>query len=121
MQKNGVKVTGVQMDVLCDGKGKLHKLSPNSPIPHMVEGNGKYQIAKPAEQPKLQVEVQVDIKTYREFGMADKLQKKFTNRQGKFVKPPKAVFTADTGAQVDCVARNQLKRLGLSEKDLLEA
>ena len=87
----------------------------------MVEVNGKYQIAKPVEQPKLQVEVQVDIKTYREFGMADKLQKKFTNRQGKFVKPPKAVFTADTGAQVDCVARNQLKRLGLSEKDLLEA
>ena len=37
------------------------------------------------------------------------------------VKPPKAVFTADTGAQVDCVARNQLKRLGLSEQDLLEA
>ena len=31
------------------------------------------------------------------------------------------MFTADTGAQVDCVARNQLKRLGLSEQDLLEA
>ena len=53
--------------------------------------------------------------------MTDKLQKKFTNRQGKFIKPPKAVFTADSGAQVDCVARNQLKRLGLSEQDLLEA
>ena len=67
------------MDVVRDEKGKLHKLSPNHPIPHILEINGKYQIAKPAEQPKLQVEVQVDITTYREFGMADTLQKKFSS------------------------------------------
>ena len=36
------RVTRVQMDVVRDGKGKLHKLSPDHPIPHMVEVNGKY-------------------------------------------------------------------------------
>ena len=43
--KTATKVTRVQMDVVRDGKGKLHKLSPDHPIPHMVEVNGKYQIA----------------------------------------------------------------------------
>ena len=50
-----------QMVSLMDSRGKKHNLSPNDMVPHMVDTNGELEIAKPESQPRIDIEIQVDI------------------------------------------------------------
>merc|ERR1712208_59245 len=105
---------------LMDSQGNKHILSPNDKIPHMVDNNGELEIATPEPQPRIDVEIQVDIAAYKQFGMECKLGKQFTDHRGRLFEPPKTSIVTDTGAQVDCLNKNKLKYLGLNESSLLE-
>ena len=94
---------------LMDSRGKKHKLSPNDMVPHMVDTNGELEIAKPEPQPRIDIEVQVDIAAYKHFGLECKLGKQFTDRKGRLLEPPKMSMVTDTGAQVDCLNKNKLE------------
>ena len=89
------------------------------PIPHLEEKFGAYVVAHPAGQPEMRVEVQVDVVAYKETGLQCKLNRNFTAKTGKPQVPPKVVVTADSGAQVDCINKNMLRKLGLSVENLI--
>ena len=46
---------------LMDSQGNKHVLSPDDKIPHMVDNNGELEVATPEPQPRIDVEIQVDI------------------------------------------------------------
>ena len=77
------ELSTLQTVSLVDSRGNKHKLSPNDPIPHMVDTNGEFKIAKPESQPRIHVKIQVDIATYKQFGLECKLGKQFTDRKGR--------------------------------------
>merc|ERR1712030_125632 len=118
------KILGIQsyspLVSLLDSQGNKHVLSPNDKIPHMVDNNGELEIATPEPQPRIDVEIQIDIAAYKQFGMECKLGKQFTDRGGRLAEPPKTSIVTDTGAQVDCLNKNKLKSLGLNESSLLQ-
>jgi hypothetical protein len=110
----------VKLSSLSDLEGNVCQIKITEPIPHLVEHDGKFVVAKPANQPKLMVEMQVDVAAYEEHGLICKLGKQWTKKNGKLLAPPKDFLTTDTGAQVDCVNKARLKKLGLTEKHLLK-
>ena len=65
-----------------DSRGNKHKLSPNDLVPHMVETDGEFKVVKPESQPRIDIEIQVDIAAYKQFGLECKLGKQFTDRKG---------------------------------------
>ena len=71
-------------------------------------------MARPPKQPKLLVDVQLDIPAYREMNLPCKMSKHWLTKKGKLFQPPKATMTADTGAQVDVINMRHLHQLGLS-------
>ena len=87
----------------------IHKVK----IPHMIHDQLEWILSRPPQAPNIQVSVKVDTKAYLKNN----------------IKPPSAykhrevdvLGLADTGAQVTTIGQNQLSRLGLSKKDLLEA
>ena len=72
----------LQVVSLMDSRGRKHKLSPDDLVPHMVDTNGELVVAKPEPQPRIDIEVQVDIAAYKQFGLEYKLGKQFTDRKG---------------------------------------
>ena len=50
-------------------KSGVHSLSTQKPVPHMREIGGEMVIAMPEDHPKVQMEVQVDAKTYEDNGL----------------------------------------------------
>ena len=114
------ELTILQVVSLMDSRGRKHKLSPDDLVPHMVDTNGELVVAKPEPQPRIDIEVQVDIAAYKHFGLECKLDKQFTDRKGRLLEPPKMSMVTDTGAQVDCLSKDKLKCLGLNESSLLK-
>ena len=86
-----------------------------------IDMNGELVARNPEPQPRMDIEIQVDVAAYQQFGLECKLGKQFTDRKGRLHEPPKLNMLADSGAQVDCVSRDKLKRLGLNEYSLLKA
>merc|ERR1711888_247388 len=105
---------------LVDSQGNKHVPSFGDKIPHMVDNNGELEIATPEPQPRIDVEIQVDIAAYKQFGMECKLGNQITDRRGRLFEPPKTSTVTDTGAQVDCLNKSKLKYLGLNESSLLQ-
>ena len=103
-----------------DGFGKVIKLSNTSPVPHMMDVKGEFVAGMPRSHPALQVQVEIDIQAYEEFGLSLRLGRSFMTRQGKLLHVPKVELLCDTGAQVDCVGVKRLKSLGLVEEQLLQ-
>ena len=97
------ELTTLQVVSLMDSRGRKHKLSPNDLVPHMVDTNGELVVAKPEPQPRIDIEVQVDIAAYKQFGLECKLGKQFTDRKGQLLEPPKMSVVIDTGTQVNCL------------------
>ena len=114
------ELTTLQVVSLMDSRGRKHKLSPDHLVPHMVDTNGELEIAKPEPQPRIDIEVQVVIAAYKQFGLECKLGKQFTDRKGRLLEPPKMSMVTDIGAQVDCLNKNKLKSLGLNKSSLLK-
>ena len=52
--------------------------------------------------------------------MAVKLSKRCMTQKDKILQIPKVSLLCDTGAQVDCVSRAQMRGLGLVENQLLQ-
>ena len=107
----------VKVNALVDRNNKEYKLS--EPIPHLELIGQTFEISQPAKQPKLIVTVQVDVEAYRDTGLSYKLNRKWHSGKGG-QNPPEVSLTADTGAQVICCGRDKLKKIGLSEKNLLK-
>ena len=101
-------------------KGNKYRFSPDETIPHMVDVNSEFVVSKPEPQPRLEVEIQVDVQTYKRYGLICKLSSQVTSNEGKLMTPPKLSLVTDTGAQVDCLSRHKLRQLGLTEMDLLK-
>merc|ERR1712030_188752 len=80
---------------LVDSQGNKHVLSSKDKIPHMVDNNGELQIASPEPQPRIDVEIQVDVAAYKQFGMECKLGKQFTDHRGRLFEPPKMSIVTD--------------------------
>merc|ERR1712030_69600 len=103
------KILGIQsyspLVSLLDSQGNKHVLSPDDKIPHMVDNNGELEVATPEPQPRIDVEIQVDIAAYKQFGMECKLGKQLTDLRGRFVEPPN---------------KSKLKYLGINESSLLQ-
>ena len=114
------ELSTLQAVSLVDSRGNKYKLSPNDLVPHMVETDGEFKVVKPESQPRIDIEIQVDIAAYKQFGLQCKLGKQFTDRKGRLLEPPKMSMVTDTGAQVDCLSKDKLKCLGLNELSLLK-
>ena len=119
--KENFNMCSLEVNTLTDVNGRKYRLPLSEPIPHLTDVKGEYQVLKPLEQPKLLVEVEVDIVVYEECNLTCKLNKQWTTKSGKLLKPPKVLITADSGAMVDCVNRSKLKQFGLSENNLLKS
>ena len=117
-EKKYAELQAVNVKAVRDRKGNVKQLLPCNPIPHMVEVAGKMVIAMPEDHPKVQVEMQVDMATYENYGLEVKLGRR--TRKGCKVAPRKIQMMCDTGAQVDCVSRAKMKELGLVEDELLK-
>ena len=114
------ELSTLQAVSLVDSRGNKYKLSPNDLVPHMVDTDGEFRIVKPESQPRIDIEIQVDIAAYKQFGLQCKLGKQFMDRKGRLLEPPKMSMVTDTGAQVDCLSKEKLKCLGLKESSLLK-
>ena len=71
----------------------------------MIDVKGELVVAKPEPQPKVGIEIQVNVQAYRQFGLTCKLGKQFTSQRGQLLTPPKVTMVTDTGAQVDCIIK----------------
>merc|ERR1711867_56287 len=109
-----------QIDSLRDDVGRVIKLSSNKAVPHMVEVKGKWKVQMPKDHPMLRVQLEVDVEAYSQFGLEMKLSKRCMTKGGKVLQVPKVSLLCDTGAQVDCVSRAQMRGLGLVEGQLLQ-
>ena len=66
------------------------------------------------------MQLEVDVEAYRQFGLEARLSKKCMTKDGKVLQVPKVSLLCDTGAQVDCISRAQMRNLGLVEGQLLQ-
>ena len=112
----GVKKVGMVVNT----KGRPIKLSVSRPIPHMQEENGKMIIAMPKAHPRVRVRIEVNTEMYKQTGLQLKMRRSSMTKQGKLLQVPKVEVLCDTGAQVDCMSRKQLRLLGLLESQLLK-
>ena len=111
----GVKSVGVEVD----SKGQIVRLSPGRPVPHMQEEDGQMKVTMPKDHPKVRVQVQVNTEMYEKTGLPLEMGRSFMTKKGKLLQIPNVDLLCDTGAQVDCMNRKQLKALGLVESQLL--
>ena len=86
----------------------------------MVDINGQLEVAKPEPQPKIIINIQVDVLAYQQFGLQSKLGKQFTNHKGRLLQSPKVSMVTDTGVQVDCLSKDKRRCLGLNESSFLK-
>ena len=116
-EKKSAMLQAMAVKAVRDRRGNVKQLSPSKPVPHMVEVAGEMVIAMPEDHPKVQVEVQVDMATYKDYGLGFKLGRRFRSRKGDNLQ---IQMLCDTGAHVDCVSRAMMKELGLVEDELLK-
>ena len=80
-------------------------------VPHMLYDELNWIISQPPPQPYIKLQVRIDTKAYQHHNF----------------RPPSAYrhrstelpVLADTGCQASCMGTEELRKLGLSEKDLL--
>ena len=120
-EKSGKTQVGVQsVGIVVDDKGQVVKLSPGQLIPHMQEEDGRMTVTMPKDHPRIRVQVQVNKDMYEKMGLPLKMGRTFMSQKGRLLQIPKVELLCDTGAQVDCMNRKQLRALGLMESQLLK-
>ena len=110
----------VQKVNLKKGADEALRLSMTSPVPHMMDVEGKLVMAMPKSHPKMKVQIAVDVPTYKEYGLQLLLRKSCMTNKGRVQHIPRVDVLCDTGAQVDCLNVKSLKSLGLSRDQLLQ-
>ena len=88
------------------------------PIPHMMDVGGTLVKAMPRTHPTMRVQLKVDVGTYKKLGIPLMLGRSFMSKKGRLFQTPKLELLCDTGAQVDCISRRNLRLLGLGEDQL---
>ena len=90
----------------------------NKPIPHMMDVGGTLVEGMPRAHPTMRVQLKVDVGTYKKLGIPLMLGRSFMSKKGRLFQTPKLELLCDTGAQVDCISRRNLRLLGLGEDQL---